>query len=201
MSLYFSTIPHFPVKRFTVSEYHRLIDKGAFDEDEPVELLEGWITPKMPRNPPHDSAVSRFQRQFWLRLGDSVVIRTQSAITLEDSEPEPDLAVALGPEGRYDDHHPGASELLLVIEVSVSSLGNDRSVKLPVYAAAGICEYWIVNVASRSVTVDTNPDPAMKTYLSTVTYRDGEAVPMTRFGPRVEPILVHDLLPAYNQPQ
>jgi hypothetical protein len=52
-------IPPFPIRPFTVDEYHRMIELGFFTEDDPVELLEGWITPKMPGNPPHDGTLDR----------------------------------------------------------------------------------------------------------------------------------------------
>src|SRR3954466_14379948 len=96
--------PPFPVAGFTLDQYHRMIRSGVFDEDERVELLKGWVTPKMPRNPPHDSTVTRTHRALRSRLGDEWVVRPQCAATLGDSEPEPDVAVAAGPDGRYDDH-------------------------------------------------------------------------------------------------
>ena len=63
-----------------------------------------------------------------------------------DSRPQPDLYVAHGPEETYVTRLPNASEVLLIVEVADSSIDGDREVKRPLYAAAGVPEYWIVNV-------------------------------------------------------
>jgi hypothetical protein len=79
----------FPVWRFTVEEYHRLAESGVLEEDHAVELLEGWIVPKMIHNPPHDAAVELAQAAVSARLPQGWRPRIQSAITTSDSEPEP----------------------------------------------------------------------------------------------------------------
>src|SRR4051794_28395359 len=88
--------PSLPVRLFTVEEYHRMIDAGILGEDDPVELLEGLIVPKMPRNPPHDCGIELAEQSLRSRLPVAWRVRVQSAITTADSEPEPDLAVARG---------------------------------------------------------------------------------------------------------
>src|SRR5438128_3370052 len=98
--------PPFPVRRFTVDEYHRMIQAGVLTENDRVELLEGWIVPKMPHNPPHDGTISLVLRRLCTSLPDDWIVRAQSAITLPDSETEPDLAVVRGPESRYLSRHP-----------------------------------------------------------------------------------------------
>jgi Uma2 family endonuclease len=190
-------VPPFPVTRFTVEKYQRLIESGALDEDEPVELIHGWITPKMPHSPPHDSTVTRGQRQLRTRLGDTWTIRAQCSIQLADSQPEPDLAVAIGPDDRYDERHPTPSDLILVVQVAESSLKNDRDVKGPMYAAAGIRTYWIVNLAERQLEVYTDPtgpgsDPK---YQSRRDYKPDEAVTLVGFEDAPAPVAVRDLLP------
>lgn len=191
-------VPPFPVSRFTVEQYHRMIESGAFAQNERVELLRGWITPKMPHNPPHDSTVTRSHRQLRARLGDAWSIRTQCSITLADSEPEPDLAVAVGPDERYDDHHPGPDELFLVIEVADSTLWHDRRTKAAIYAAAGIRVYWIINVSARQVEVYTDPDnpAADPAFRSHRVYDEDDAVPLVGFDPTPDPIRVREMLPA-----
>lgn len=77
----FPNPPPFPVARFTVDQYHRMIGAGIFDEDDPVELLDGFIALKRPRNPPHDSTISRLQRLLWTVLGPDWIVRAQSAVT------------------------------------------------------------------------------------------------------------------------
>jgi hypothetical protein len=90
-------MPLFPIRPFTVAEYHRMIQAGIFTEDDPVELLEGWITPKMPRNPPHDGTLDRAEDALAGCLPAGWRVRRQKALTLADSEPEPDIVVCRGP--------------------------------------------------------------------------------------------------------
>src|SRR5438874_1162323 len=84
--------PNAYLRRFTVDEYHQMIDIGILTEDDPVELLEGWVRYKMPRNPLHDSRIEITRRRLAALLPPKWGLRIQSAITLTDSEPEPDLA-------------------------------------------------------------------------------------------------------------
>lgn len=95
-SLDSSERPPGPVRRFTVEEYHKLIDSGLFPEDEPFELLEGWVVPKMARKPPHGVAIDLLSEVIRDRLPGGWRVRIQSAITTADSEPEPDVAVVRG---------------------------------------------------------------------------------------------------------
>ncbi len=149
----------------------------------------------MARNPPHDSTVTRLQRSLWALLGTEWVIRSQCAVTLEDSEPEPDLAVAVGPDGRYDDHHPGTGEIALVVEVADSSLVRDREEKAPAYAAAQLPFYWIVNIPERQVEVYDEPDHSASVYGRRRDYHLGEEVPLVVSGRQVGLIAVRDILP------
>jgi Uma2 family endonuclease len=190
--------PPWPPARITVDQYQRMIEFGILGEDDAVELLDGVIVQKMPRNPPHDSTITRGQRRLLALVGDGWSVRPQNAITLADSQPEPDLAVAVGPDGRYDDHHPRPDELLLVVEVADSSLDRDRNYKLPIYAAASIPVYWIVNLVDRQVEVYTDPTGST----TQPTYRDrrdctiDDSVPLVGFGSAPLSVLVRDLLPA-----
>src|SRR5205823_2588074 len=84
-------------------------------------------------------------------------LRIQSAITLSDSEPEPDLAVVRGDERRYAAHHPRPADVGLLIEVADSTLLGDRADKGRIYARAGIAIYWIVNLIDRQVEVYSAP--------------------------------------------
>ena len=86
-----SPLPTLLLRRFTVDEYHQMIQAGILGEDEPVELLEGWIVIKMPRNPEQDLALEKADIAIRDRLPAGWRIRIQSAITTDDSEPEPTL--------------------------------------------------------------------------------------------------------------
>ncbi len=155
--------PPFPVRRFTVDEYHRMIQSGILTEDDRVELLEGWIVPKMPHNPPHDSVLDQVQEALLKALPQGWRVRVQSAITTADSEPEPDIVVAPGPASRYRTRHPGPADIVLLVEVADSTLANDRGMKAQLYARAGIVVYWIVNLVDAQVEVytdPTGPDPS-----------------------------------------
>src|SRR5438874_1639383 len=89
------------IKRFTVDEYHRMIDADALSADDRVELLEGWVVYKGTHNPLHDTTVDRVQELLRDRVEKIWRIRIQSAITTSDSEPEPDVVIAQGPADRY----------------------------------------------------------------------------------------------------
>src|SRR5262249_34402061 len=114
------------LRRFSVSEYHHMIASGVFDEDEPLELLEGYVVVKMPRNPPHDGTSQGLQKRVFRLLPSGWDLRVQSAITLSDSEPEPDLVVVRGDETHYKHRHPGPADIGLIVEVADSSLDRDR---------------------------------------------------------------------------
>lgn len=187
-----SESPPFPVHRFSVEDYHRLCEVGLLDEDAPVELLEGWIAPKMPHSPLHDATVHALQKLLMqLLLGWEV--RVQSAVVTADSEPEPDIAVVIGPGSRYRDHHPSTGEILLIVEVADSSLLKDRR-KSAVYSSIEVPAYWIVNLQDRSIEVRQEPDPAGRAYRTVRTFRDGETIDIADAGNVLATIAVTDVL-------
>src|SRR5437899_1616829 len=118
-------VPRFPyhrLQRISVDQYHRMIASGALTEDDPVELLEGWLVAKMPRDPHHDGCLLELPYQILHLLTDDWVLRVQSAVTTKESEPEPDLAVVTSPRSKYLDHHPVRSEVGLIVEIANTSL-------------------------------------------------------------------------------
>ena len=151
----FSRPPALPMRRFTVDEFHKMIEAGIFHEDDHIELLDGWIVEKMVHNPKHDATLSRTDNAIRRKLPPDWIVRVQCAITLSDSEPEPDIAIARGPTGRYDTAHPNPADIELLIEVSDSSLSFDRNIKANIYARDGIRRYWIVNIPAQTVEVYT----------------------------------------------
>jgi len=156
-----------PLKRV---EFERLVELGAF-EDERVELLVGAIVEMSPRGPSHASAIAQLSKVLYREVGERAEVRVQLSFAASDfSEPEPDLAVV--PTGSYRDAHPEAAHLL--VEVSSSSLRKDRAIKAPLYAAAGVPEYWIVDVGGQLVeryTVRVNG-----VYTNVTTIRPGESL-------------------------
>jgi len=168
-------------------EYERLGQEGFFDDDERVELLEGVIVQMSPRGTRHDAAIERLNRFFVLALADRAVVRPQLAYAASDiSEPEPDLAIVAA--GDHDLAHP--AEAFLLIEVADSSLSKDRRVKGRIYAAAGVPEYWVVDVTAGAIEVSTNP--AGDAYGETRVARRGESIRLQAF-PDVE-IAVSDVV-------
>jgi Uma2 family endonuclease len=191
-------LPPVPVRRFTVDEYHQMIQAGILGEDDAVELLEGWIVPKMGRNPPHDTMISVIMTDvFPSRLPKGWFCRGQSAVTTTASEPEPDIAVIRGRARDYFGRHPGPADMALVIEVSDSSLSRDRSLKGRIYAAAKVPVYWIINLVDNLVEVytdPTGPDTA-PVYRVRQDYRIGDLVPFVIDGRDLGPIPAQELLP------
>ncbi|MCI0703110.1 MAG: Uma2 family endonuclease, partial [Planctomycetia bacterium] len=131
-------VPPLPVHRFTVDEYHKLIETGMISENDRVELLNGWIVAKMPINPPHNSAVNRLMKAFLSITGPDGVVRIQQPITTSDSEPEPDVVLATGTDADYKKRNPKPPEVIVAVEVADSSLHEDQTTKLELYAAAKI---------------------------------------------------------------
>jgi len=142
------TPPPFPMHRFTVAEYRQLGELGVLSAEDRVELLEGWIVEKMNHRPAHGYAV-RFLNNWLVRvLPDGWLAQCQLPITSDTSEPEPDLAVVRGKDADFSKRHPYANECRLLIEVADTSLAKDRA-NAAIYAAAGVSEYWIVNLIDR----------------------------------------------------
>ena len=192
-----SPLPTLLVRRFTVDEYHQMIQAGILAEDEPVELLEGWIVNKMPRNPPHDATIQLANKVLTPSLPDTWDIRVQSAITTPDSEPEPDLAVVRGTPRDYLDHHPGPGEIGTLIEIADTSLDHDRTMKGRSFARAAIPVYWIINLHDRQVEVytdPTGPDP-QPAYRTRRDHGETDDVPLVLDGQEIARLPVRDLLP------
>ena len=183
-----------PVMRFTVAEYESLIRSGALPEEPRHELLEGWITLKMTRNPPHEVAIALATPLLVRLFGGAWHVRVQSAITTADSQPEPDLAVARGQARDFLERHPGPTEVPLVIEVADSSLARDRGLKARVYARAGIPNYWIVNLVDRVVEVHSEPTDQANFARIEAVGPDG-VIRLAIDGVEIGPIPVRDLLP------
>lgn len=186
--------PPWPVRRFTVAEYRQLSESGILQKDDRVELLDGWIVPKMTHNPPHDAAVQLCQAAIGAALNQNWTLRIQSAIGTQDSEPEPDLAVVRGPLRRYVDHHPQGGEIGLIIEVAETSLSRDRA-KLKLYAAAGIPRCWILNLPGRRLEVYSDPAIEAATYRTQTICLTGDTVPLELDELVIATIPVADLLP------
>ncbi|MCY4436789.1 MAG: Uma2 family endonuclease [Chloroflexi bacterium] len=147
------------VRRLKLAEYHWLIERGFFREDERVELIQGVLHQMSPEGPRHVAVIDRLHDHFFSKLGERAQVRAQHPISLLESgsEPEPDLVLAKKRADYYSGRHPVPEEVILVVEVAASSLEEDQRVKVPIYAAAGIGEYWLVNLRADRIEVYRQP--------------------------------------------
>ncbi len=135
------------LKRFTIEEYHRLTELGFFQEDDRIELIRGQLIYMAAKGTPHSVCSTRLNRQLTKLLGDQATLRGQEPITLSNNgEPEPDFAIVRNQADDYLSAHPSPEEVLLIIEISDSSLTYDQGTKLKLYAEEDIQDYWIFNL-------------------------------------------------------
>ena len=166
--------------RFTVDEYEQMIVKGILTENERVELIRGEIVEKMVIGPLHSATVNRINRLLTTQLLTSAIVSVQNPIVLSDSEPEPDLALLIQRDDFYALSKPRAIDVRLVIEVADSSLEYDREIKLPLYAQAGIQEFWIINLSESMVEVYRQPQTS-GAYASRAEFSRGEKLSSLAF--------------------
>lgn len=144
----------------TGDEFARMGEAGVFAEHPRVELVDGEIREMTPIGPPHAVVVSLLAEQLVARLAGKAYVSIQNPVRLDrHNEPQPDAAVARRRLDSYAARHPGADDILLVVEVGDSSSRYDRVVKAPRYGKAGIPETWLVDPAAETVTVLTGPGP------------------------------------------
>lgn len=164
-------------RRFTVEEYYRMAEAGILGPDERVELLNGEIYTMAAIGNRHARCVDFAGEWFIIRLAGRAIVRIQGPVRLSSgAEPEPDLALLRPRADRYGAARPGPDDILLLIEVADTSLAHDRDLKLPLYAAAGIREVWLVDLTSNQVLVHRDPSPTGYRSVSTVG-RDGALTP------------------------
>ena len=146
------------VHRFTIGEYERLTQIGFFNPGDRSELIDGWLVDKMAHNPQHAGTVDVANAIIAALLPAGWTTRSQLPVRLPgDNAPEPDVAVVPAPKQQYTARHPTEKDVALIVEVSDTSLDEDRRLKVPQYAKAKIPEYWIINVNERRVEVYTQP--------------------------------------------
>ena len=188
-----------PIFRLSVAQYRQMIEHGILAEDDPVELLEGYLVEKMPKNRAHSytTQATRDAVAAALALAPDWFIDVQEPIETEDSEPEPDLSVVRGNRKKFARRLPRAKDLGMLVEVAESSLQRDRGFKKRLYAAARVAIYWIVNLRERQVEVYTLPTgPGKKPdYRRRHDFAANEEVPLVLDGVEVGRIVVKDILP------
>ena len=135
-------------RRFSIEEYHR------FTEGQSTELLRGIILQKMSKSPLHRFVADELRDAIAAQVGAEFTVFHEGPLTMDDSEPEPDISVVRGTRESFRRVHPATAEL--VIEVAVSSLEFDR-LKAAIYAEAGVREYWIVCPQEKRVEIFREP--------------------------------------------
>ena len=168
-------------RQFTVDEYLKMVETGILNEDDRVELLGGEIVEMTPPpGPDHNAPWGILNRLLVLGVGSRALVMSGPTLRLSRrSAPEPDF-VLLRPDPRnYRDRYAEPGDVLLLVEISDSSIRRDRELKLPLYAAAGIPEYWIADVQSE--TVEVYKDPAGSSFASVRVFPRGESVSPSAF--------------------
>jgi Uma2 family endonuclease len=165
-----------PRRKLSVHDYHRMGDTGILREDDRVELIDGELFAMAPVGCPHAAAVARLTMWFAGMASKRYLVWVQNPIQIPPfSEPQPDLMLLRPRPDGYSRALPQPTDVLLLIEVAVSSLAFDRDLKIPLYGRHGIAESWLVNMQRRAVTVYR--DPAPEGYRSIVEVRQATVSP------------------------
>ena len=164
--------------KLDVDDYHRMAEAGIIGWKERVELIEGELIDMAPIGNDHAYTVDGLNRMLVLACEGKAVVSVQNPVRLDRfSEPQPDFGVFRLKTGRYRTARPTPADTLLLIEVSDSSVRFDRRVKLPLYARAGIAEFWIVDLGQR--VLDAYRDPAADGYAAVTRYGPGDRIALS----------------------
>lgn len=163
-----------PRKRWTRSEYRQFVSLGMIEEGAPYELIEGEVVQDLGQGRLHVFVAMRVFTEM-IRLFGEERVQSQAPIAADEHNvPEPDVAVLRGPLSGYLEEDPGPADILLLVEVSNTTLQFDRGVKAAIYARTGIPEYWVLDVNGR--TLDVYRQPALGGYGSVTRLTDSESV-------------------------
>jgi Uma2 family endonuclease len=190
-------VPPLPVCRLSVDQYEEMIRVGIIGEDDPIELLDGWLVPKMTKNPSHVLASELARNEISRRLPNGWCMHSQGPVRLSTSVPESDVMVVRGDLRDYRDRWPRAEDVGLIVEVSDASLARDRVFKKSLYAQAGIPCYWLVNLVDRHIEEYTDPAGAGESadYRVRRDYSSDVEIPLVLDGRQLAAIPVRDVLP------
>ncbi|HLK60381.1 MAG TPA: Uma2 family endonuclease [Chthonomonadaceae bacterium] len=183
---------------WTSTEVARALELGLFPPTRRMELIAGELIEKMTQNRPHGISLSKSLRVLEKAFGDTHYVSVQTPMAVDDeNEPEPDLMVVIGSPDDYDSH-PTADAVQLVMEVSDTTVRYDQITKAPLYARAGVVEYWVLILKSRTLEVRRDPItlPESSTgydYRSLTLYRETDTVTPLHAPNAI--IRVADLLP------
>ena len=154
--------------KWSVEEWHQLVDSGVL-AGKLVELLEGEIINMSPEGIPHsytNDSVVKYLRRVLANLAD---VKESHPITLDNSEPEPDIAIVRLPETIYRSHHPYPEDIYWLVEISYKTLKIDLEPKATIYARNAIAEYWVIDLVNQKLIVHTQPSNNSYTQIQELT--------------------------------
>jgi Uma2 family endonuclease len=160
--------------KWSIDKWHELVDSGVL-EGQKVELLEGNIVEMSPEGVEHSFTNESIVIYLRNKLSRLAHVRESHPITLDNSEPEPDIAIVRLPLTIYRTHHPYPEDIYWLIEVSQRTLKKDLEEKVTTYARNGISEYWVIDLKNKKLIVHTQP--SKDKYLQIVEYQSGTVTP------------------------
>lgn len=163
----------------TVAEFERMVAAGVYGPKDRIELIDGQLIDVPPQGPPHMGTLTRFELRF-RAFGTRALVRGQGPLQVGvDSQPEPDIALVRWNDRCYIDAHPTVEDTYAVVEISYTSLQFDRDVKRRLYGAAGVPEYWIIDLAAGAIEVYR--EPHQLGYASSSVFHRGQRVSVAAF--------------------
>jgi Uma2 family endonuclease len=161
--------------KWSIEEWHDLVNSGVL-AGKRVELLEGEIIEMSPEEIPHRNTNHKVIKYLRKLLDGLAEVYESHPITLDNSEPKPDIAIVRLPENIYDTHHPYPEDIYWLIEVSNETLTKDLEQKTIIYARNGIPEYWVIDLKNNQLIVHTQPQNS--SYARIVKYQVGAISPL-----------------------
>lgn len=145
-------------RQFSITDIDQMVASGILAEDEHVELIQGQLIKQSPPGILHAACVDRLNKLFSRQVANDILISVQNPMTINEIlQPEPDVMLLSPRADFYTKARPTAPDVLLLVEVSDSSLAYDQEIKLPLYARAGVREVWLVNLPEQSIDCYSHP--------------------------------------------
>ncbi len=167
-------------KKFSVGQYHQMIESGILTDQDRIELIQGELIEMSPIGRQHAACVDRVTELLIRKLGQRAIVRVQNPIQLSDtSEPQPDFAILQRRSDFYAEGHPQPNDIFALVEVSDSTVEFDRTVKVPLYAQNYITEVWILDLSTTTVAI--YQEPALNEYQQLQTFHSGQMLAFQAF--------------------
>lgn len=146
------------LKRFRAEDFRKMTEVGILPEESGWEVIDGYLIDKMSIGSNHAGTVKVLSEMLRDSTRNEAIVSVQDPIHIDDyNEPEPDIALLKRRSDFYRKSHPTPQDVLLLVEVSDSTIEYDRAIKKTLYAEAGILEYWLVNLQNNTVEVYSQP--------------------------------------------